>query len=369
MRRYLTGILTSLVLTTGAAAAERVDSCLSCRDAGPTHWIGQLIDNGFRIQDTTVCYPRFPRFCLKVYNWGDRTFNSYDRDYVVGTGKNWKLQLKSYNWLETSTMLFPKSSPIYMHSDLYSDAGFSLSFMAVSVGYMWNINSIFSNPTKRRTFNFDFTCSRFSVNYQSVSSEGGMVITRFGDYNDGHHIHHKFTSCSLDSKTIDAYYFFNHRRYSQGAAYSYSKHQLRSAGTALVGFNFTEQKINMDFSDLPEEMLEFNPLESHGYRSHYRSYSAMGGYAYNWVLRPRRWTLNATAMAAIGYKHLIDNERVTKTSEAVANQLRLNLAAIYNHRSFFASFTVRGSCFINYTSSVSHLNSIVTLTATAGVRF
>ena len=49
-----------------------------------------------------------------------------------------------------------------MHSNLYSDAGAYLSFMAVSVGYMWNIDKLFDHDTKRHTFNFDFTCSRFS---------------------------------------------------------------------------------------------------------------------------------------------------------------------------------------------------------------
>lgn len=352
-----------------AIAAETADSCQTCEGRGSTYWIKQLIDNGFRINDSAVCYPKFPRFALKVYNWGDRTFNSYDKDYVVGTGKNWKLEGKSYNWLETSTMLFDKASPISMHSDLYSDAGFSLSFMAVSVGYMWNVNSIFSEPTKRRTFNLDFTCSRFSINYQAVSSEGGMVITRFGDYRDGHHIHHHFSNCVLDSKTLDVYYFFNHNRYSQGAAYSYSKYQLRSSGTALVGFNLAEHNISMDFSDLPAEMLEFNPLETNYYRSHYRAYSLMGGYAYNWALKPRRWTFNVTSMAAIGYKEFIDKREIKNTSESLTNTIRLNLAIIYNHRAFFASFAARAYGVVNYSSNFSHLNTILTFTATAGMRF
>lgn len=369
MGRYLSVILTFISSALCAMAAEGVDSCVSCRDVGSAYWIKQLIANRFQIHDSTVCYPKFPRFCLSVYNWGDRVFNSYDHEYVIGTGKNWKLQAKSYNWLETSTMVFPKGSPILMHSDLYSDAGFSLSFMAASIGYMWNINSIFSEPTKRRTFNFDFTCSRFSVNYQSVSSEGGMIITRFGDYDDGRHIRYKFSDCSLDSKTLDAYYFFNHRRYSQGAAYSFSKYQLKSAGTALVGVNFTEQKINMDFSSLPDAMLESSPLVSTTYRSHYRSYSAMGGYAYNWVLRPRKWLVNVTAMAAIGYKQLIDNEEVAQTSEAVASMTRLNVSAIYNHKWLFASLTMKGYAFLNFNSDVAHMNSIVSFMATAGVRF
>lgn len=367
MRRILSILAIMLSLTSAAAETEACDTC--CEGASKTYWIKQLFDNGFRIHDKNVCYPRFPRFCLNVYNWGDRTFNSYDRDYVVGTGKNWKLQGKSYNWMETSTMLFPQQL-VNMHSDLYSDAGFSLSFMAVSVGYMWNINKLFTDPTNRRTFNFDFTCSRFSINYQSVSSTGGMIITQFGDYNDGHRLHHKFSDCSNDSKTFDAYWFFNHYRYSQAAAYSYSKYQLRNAGTALVGFNFTEQHLRMNFGSLPADMLEYSPLENNQYQSEYRSYCVMGGYSYNWVLKPRRWLVNATVMAAVGYRKLFYTEDNQDTKTQVANNFRINLAAVYNHKALFAAFTARGQGFINYNSGdMTHLNTIISFTASVGMRF
>jgi len=354
-------------VTASPADTTACENC--CQGVSKTYWIKQLFDNGFRIHDKNVCYPRFPRFCLNVYNWGDRTFNSYDRNYVVGTGKNWKLQGKSYNWMETSTMLFPKQS-VNMHSDLYSDAGFSLSFMAVSIGYMWNINKLFTDPTNRRTFNFDFTCSRFSINYQSVSSTGGMIITQFGDYNDGHRLHHKFSDCSNDSKTFDAYWFFNHYRYSQAAAYSYSKYQLRNAGTALVGFNFAEQHLRMNFGSLPADMLEYSPLENNVYQSEYRSYCVMGGYSYNWALKPRRWLINATVMAAVGYRELFNTEGNRDTKTQVANNFKINLAAVYNHKALFASFTTRAQGFINYNSGdMTHLNTIISFTASVGMRF
>lgn len=333
-----------------------------------TYWIRQLIDNGFRIHDPSVRYPRFPRFCLNVYNWGDRTFNSYDRNYVVGTGDNWKLQGKSYNWMETSTMFFPKQS-VNMHSELYSDAGFSLSFMAVSVGYMWNINKLFSNPANRRTFNFDFTCSRFSLNYQTVSSTGGMIITEFGDYNHGD-MHYKFSDTSSASKTFDAYWFFNHYKYSQAAAYSYSKYQLLNAGTALVGFNFTEQHIHMNFSGLPPEILEHSPFVNPDYHLEYRSYCAMGGYSYNWVLKPRRWLLNVTALGALGYRKLVNSEEGHDARTQIANNFRLNLAAVYNHRALFAAFTVKTQGFLNYNSGdMTHFNAFLSFTASVGMRF
>ena len=355
-------------MTAGEPDSTACDTC--CEGVSKTYWIKQLIDNGFRIHDERVCYPRFPRFCLNVYNWGDRTFNSYDTAYVVGTGKNWKLQGKSYNWMETSTITIPKQSSVNMHSDLYSDAGFSLNFMAVSIGYMWNINKLFTDPTNRRTFNFDFTCSRFSLNYQSVSSTGGMIITQFGDYNNGHRLHYKFDDCSTDSKTLDEYWFFNHYRYSQAAAYSYSKYQLRKAGTPLVGFNFTEQHIKMNFNGMPAIMLEHSPLESNEYQSDYRSYCAMGGYSYNWVLKPRRWLINATGMVAVGYRQLISSGDERDSKSRVANNFKINVAAVYNHKALFAAFTARGMGYVNYNmGDLSHLNTIISFTAAVGMRF
>ena len=71
---------------------ERLDSI----EFSEMPWYKQVIKSGFHIHDPRINYPRFPRFLLNVYDWGDRTFNSYDPDYVVGSGKNWKVRLESY---------------------------------------------------------------------------------------------------------------------------------------------------------------------------------------------------------------------------------------------------------------------------------
>ena len=365
----IVSLLTSVRITAVEAGDSLpADSC--CHGASSTKWIRQLFDNGFQIHDPEVCYPGFPRFCLNIYNWGDRTFNSYDTTYVVGTGKNWKLQAKSYNWMESSMMVFPRRTSIAMHSDLYSDAGFSLSFMVVSIGYMWNVNKLFSSPTNRRTFNFDFTCSRFAINYQSVSSTGGMIITQFGDYQTDHRLHYRFDEASFNAKTLDAYWFFNNYKYSQGAAYSYSKYQLRNAGTPLVGINLTWQDISNDFSVLPPDMLAASPLDTPHFYTQYRSYCALGGYAYNWAIRPRKWVLNTSALVAVGYRQFLETSSHTSDIARFANNFRLNIAAVYNHKALFAALTTRMQGFINYNpGDMTHFNSYISFTAAVGMRF
>ena len=358
-----------MLMLAPAIHAEETDSCSCSEPHSSTYWIKQLIDNGFRIHDPDVCYPRFPRFALKVYNWGDRTFNSYDTAYVVGTGKNWKLMGKSYNWIETSTMLFPEDLTLDMHSNLFSDAGARLSFMAVSVGYMWNMNRLFSHPASRHTFDFAFNCSRFYLSYQTVSSEGGMIITRLGDYNKGKKLRYHFDDVSIRSKSADLIYFFRHRNYSHAAAYAYSKYQLRSAGTALIGLSFAEQRMDMNFASLPEEMQKYVPLTSLQYSSHYRSYSACGGYSYNWVLHPRRWLVNFYGIGAIGYRQLFGTREDRDALELIAQQVQISSAAVYNHRALFAAATVRFHGFLNYNSSHTHFNSFPSFSLIVGMRF
>lgn len=349
---------------------ESSDSIGSAAATGcsSTRWISQLIENGFRIHDTTVCYPKISRFALNVYNWGDRTFNSYDTSYVVGTGKNWKLLGKSYTWLETQTMLFPKSSLINMHSKLFSDAGGYISFMAVSLGYMWNIDNIFGQDTKRHTFTLDFTCSRFFVNYSNVSSEGGMILNRFGEYNGGKKFHYDFNDVNIKTSNFDAYYFFNHRKYSHAAAYSFSKYQLRTAGTAIIGLNISEQDINMDFSSLPADILDESPLKHSTYRLHYKDLAVLGGYARNWALKPRRWLLNMTLIGALGYKRTHE-DATDGVRNMVAQGFRVSLSAVYNHRALFASAQLKCYGSLYYNSNFTHFNTLSSLTFIVGMRF
>ncbi len=366
--RLLSVIL--LVISSAAAVcgAERPDSC-GCDSVSKTYWIRQLFEKRFNLNDPGICYPAFPRFALKVYNWGDRTFNTYNTDYVVGTGKNWKLMGKSYNWMETSTLLFPEDVTLDMHSTLYSDAGVRLSFMAVSVGYMWNINKLISSPDTRQTFDFAFTTSRFMVTYQALKSQGGMILTRLGDYNDRHSFRHHFDDVEINAQSAEAVYFFNHLKYSHAAAYSFSKYQLRSAGTALIGFNFVEQKIQMDFSKLPEDMQPYIPLEDKLYDSHYRSYSISGGYAYNWALSPRKWLINGFGTVAMGYRQVFGTREGRDMRSLISNNFKISAAVVYNHRALFASFNARMMGFLNYNSNYTHFNTFPSFDVIVGMRF
>ena len=336
------------------------------------NWVKQLIGNGFHINDPSINYPKFARFLVNVYNWGDRTFNSYDTTYVVGTGKNWKLRGNSQNWAQSYVMEFAnnKRNRMFMMSHIYSDLGGYLSFMAVSIGQTYSTNQIFNHTKEpRQHFSFNFVCSRFSANYSHYSTTGGVSIHRFGDYNEGHHISVPFNNIRHKTSQGNIYYFFNNKRYSQAAAYAYSKYQLKSAGSWIAGINLCGQDINMNFSSLPEDMLVHLPLESNPvYHFHSTDYDLLGGYGYNWVIRPKVWLLNFTVMPSIGLKHSYEDATDGRRNMFSTN-INAQFSVVYNHRSLFLSLYGIFDGHVIYNPSYTFFNSSESLNLNVGMRF
>ncbi len=368
-RKLLCILLIILTLPAASVYAEVADSVpVSAVQYKSQLWFRQLIENGFRINDPGVNYPRFARFLLKIYNWGDKTFNSYDKNYVVGTGKNWKLTGRNYNWIESYALFFTDNTDIRMNSDPYSDIGAHIGFMAVSIGYTFKANELIGN-SGNNTHNhheYGFTCSRLAANLTYSKTSGGVKITKFGDYELEHSL--RFNGVTQKTFSLDAYYFFNNRKYSQAAAYCYSKYQLKSAGSIIAGINYGTQTIKLDFTELPLDMMDWMPGDYTHYDFHYTEYNLILGYAYNWVLHPRRWLVNVTALPSIGYKHSYEDSTDGK-KDMFATTAKLMLGVVYNHRNLFASLNGRFDGHLHFGDGYTFFNSIESFSLNVGMRF
>ena len=333
-------------------------------------WYKQLWENGFMIHDPRINYPKFPRFVLKVYDWGDQTFNSYDKDYVVGTGKNWKLTLNSYNWMESYMMMFYTNrlqDRLHIRSNVYSDLGLNLSFMAVSIGYTAKVNNWFGDESSRTNLNFNFTCSRFYANLNFLSTSGGAHITHFGKYRI-ENMNYDFDNIDHKATTGEFYYFLNNKKYSQAAAYCYSKYQLKSAGSAILGFVFNSQSVNLDFSDLPKEMKDYLPNLEPIYRFKYADYSIIAGYGHNWALSPRRWLANLTVLPSLGYRHSYSGSS-EGSKDMLALNFKMRFSFVYNHKALFASLNGKFDGDLFFNKSYSFFDSTESLSLIVGCRF
>ncbi|MCF0212999.1 MAG: DUF4421 domain-containing protein [Muribaculaceae bacterium] len=335
-----------------------------------TAWVKQLVKNGFKLNDTTINYPKFPRFCVNVYNWADRTFNSYDTAYVVSTGKKWKLTLKNYDWISDYSFVYSNHKTINIGTQhINTDIGISLAFMAVSLGYTFNANKLLQGTNDNRSrFNFSFTCALLRVEYTYIYSKGNGVIHRFGDYNGGKRISVPFDNLNNKTHQASAMYYFNHRKYSQAAVNCFSKYQLKSAGTWLAGLNFESKDAFFNFETLPPDMIPYLPGGQFQYRFQYFDILGMGGYAYSWVPRPRKWLINGQILGGLGYKRT-GADNLDGKQNLFATKAGASVSAVFNHRALFIGATFDAGFSFYFNKDLSFIDSRYSLDFVIGCRF
>ena len=183
--------------------------------------------------DSIARWGRFPRFCVNTYRWGGRFLSSYDTAYVRPTGYRMNVKLRTNSWFDCNDFYLGRGNGIEMRSPATSTIGFDVTYMAVSLGYDININKIFGGVDRTKSkFDFSFSCALFTAGFYSIKNDVGMTISRFGSHTD---ISIPFKDIRTSTWGIDACYYFNHKRYSYSAAFSFSKLQRRSQGSFSLG--------------------------------------------------------------------------------------------------------------------------------------
>ena len=349
---------------------QRIDDKLNepydtTRNSG--YWWRALKHGHVDFNDSTMGYPKFVMFCYKTYVWGDRTFNSYDSTYVVSTGKNWKLFLKSNNWVDSYIGRPVKDVYQIINSNLVSNIGVTLSFMAVSVGYSLGVSNLIHGDNVSNKLDFSFTCARFTADAYYWENKNDINATYRIKSLDN--VRHKVRQSGVSRKAmgLTAYYFFNNKRYAQAAAYCFSKYQKRSAGSWLAGFSLQHYDVKLDVEKLSEDVRPYFPTQADAPRILYNDYCLLFGYGHNWVLSPK-WLLNFTITPYIGYRYNHFPNADDRASNISLN-CRARTAAVYNHKQFFLGFQGNADHH-RYKSKNSRLvNSLLEFSILTGIRF
>ena len=331
------------------------------------YWWRAMKHGKVDFNDSTMGYPKFVKFCYKTYVWGDKTFNSYDSAYVTSTGKNWKLILKSDNWVDSYIGHPVKDVNQIMNSRLVSSLGVSLSFMAVSVGYSVNVSNLIHGGKLSNKVDFSFTCARFAADAYYWENNNEINVT-YKIKNSGEGLHKlRQSGVSRKAMGLTAYYFFNNRRYAQAAAYCFSKYQKRSSGSWLAGFSLQHFDVSFDIDQFSDELRAFFLTQAELPRILYNDYCLLFGYGHNWVLG-RKWLLNVTATPYVGYRynhfHSGDN-----MPSALSLNMRARLGAVYNHKQFFMGLQSFADHHRYRTKNSRLVNSMIDFTALVGIRF
>ncbi len=331
------------------------------------YWWRAMKHGKINFKDSTMGYPKFLMFCYKTYVWGDKAFNSYDSAYVTSTGKNWKLMLKSDNWVDSYIGHPYKDVNVIMNSNLVSNIGVSLSFMAVSLGYSVSISNLLHGGKVSNKVDFSFTCARFTADafYWENQNKINVIYT---DKNVDDE-RHKFRQSGISRKAmgLTAYYFFNNRRYAQAAAYCFSKYQKRSAGSWLAGISLQHYDVKVDAEQLAEEAHAYIPEGSEPPRILYNDYCVLLGYAYNWVLG-RKWLLNITLTPYLGYRYNILPNPGEKKGDLSLN-LRGRIGIVYNHKQYFMGIQGYADHHRYKSNNGNLVNSLLDFSVMGGIRF
>lgn len=323
------------------------------------------------MRDTTVVWPKFLKFCVDVYNWGDEVFSSTDTAYVVGTGKRWRARLINDNWTDSYYLHFSKDLRSLMSGNMHVLAGASIQYMAVSYSYMFDLTHLMGGgPINYKKQEFSFNCARFAAEGYYYSNKSGTYIRTFGDYrNSKNHKVFKlpFSGIEMTNFGIDAYYFINGYKYSQAAAYGFSKIQKKSQGCFMVGLSYCNQTIDVDFRKLPAELRPYASGFDQSYYFHYHDYNILVGYGFNCVLSPH-WLYNVTIMPGIGFNHCYEDSQ-----ESSANLFSLNghgkTSFTYNNGNWFAGLQGQFRGYWYNSNKYSLFSTVQSIVLSGGFRF
>lgn len=318
--------------------------------------------------DSIATWGKFPRFVVNTYRWGDKFFNSYDSSYVVGTGTKFNVKLRTETWTDHYSFGMEPNMRINMVSNATSTVGLHLTYLAVSVGYDLNITKIFTgtNLTRKR-FMFGFNCALFAADMFFYDNNTGTRITRFGPKGTHNDVDIPFYGVDNKEWGIDLYYFINNKKYSQAAAFNFSKIQKKSQGSWYFGLSYWNQSYNFNFNELPESMRDQLPLswEDYYYKVHTQVYSLKAGYGYNWALG-KHWIVCVSESPMIGFRKGNVNEN-NKNSIALNNILRVS--AVYNLNRFFVGIVGRGYTSIVHEKESNLVSNMYSIEIAVGYRF
>lgn len=201
--------------------------------------------------DSIASKSKFMNLGVMTYRFADRFFNQLDTVYVKTTGYKWNIKVRASSWTDFNGFYFDGNHQIGMLSPFCTSIGAEIQFMAIAIGYDININKLLGSKDRSKSrFSLEFSSSRFTGRYYSITNDDGMNI-KFIDKKVIDKI--PFSGVKSNTWGIDLTFYFNNGRYSNQAAFSFGKIQKISQGSFITGIAYQSQKLLFDFSLLSKE--------------------------------------------------------------------------------------------------------------------
>lgn len=255
-----------------------------------------------------------------------------------------------------------------------------IAYSIIFLGYTFNLGRKETSAGRSNMY-LSIYSPIIGIDYYNQKGTNNYRLTRASGYSSEESKQiHKMAFSGIDThlQNLNAYYVFNHKKFSYTAAYSQSGQQKRSAGSFMLGFNYARQKIKFDHTQLPAFLLydnSGNEIINEALKISnidYRYYSVNLGYSYNWVFA-KNLLLNMTLTPSLGY-NVNKGERLEFNTDLfkytnINFDLTTRNAIVWNTGTFFAGASTVIHTYSYRKSSFSVLNALFRINLYAGIGF
>ena len=347
-------------------------------DDGDNHIVSTPADT--LAPDTIVSEPLAPKrkrnFLVRLLDKAlevDTNYIERDRYKVtLMTQADWRFK---YIWLRGSDEEGHHQT-LYFHPHSQVTIGPYVCYSLLAFGWTIDIGSKLT--TNNSNIYFSLYAPMFGIDYYYERDINGYNISRLSGFSDEVKSQSEgmaFPGLSTKMKYVRLYYIFNHRHFSYPAAYSQSTIQRRSSGAMILGYTYSRQQTDFDYTQLPAPFYDSSgnliindALKAR--RTRYTNHSVSLGYTYNWVFA-RNFLFNVTATPAIGYNF---TKGETLTSEKLYRLRNLNfdfigkLSVVWNNRRLFAGGSFTAHTYAYTKSTFSCQNALLSAQLYMGIK-
>ena len=308
-----------------------------------------------------------------------KDFNAIDTLYITPNLYNLAFMLEHSTWYEHYQLgnnAGTESQYLNFSPSLGTKLGVYFGWRWIFLGYTFDVEDLFGgnkNKSKKKEMSLNIYSSKFGIDlYYRKTGNDFKLRSIDGFHQDFKELQNiQFDGLKSTINGVNAYWIFNHKKFSYPATYSQSTNQRRSAGSFMAGFSYSQHKISFDCEKLPAPILQqlspslrFNHIK-------YSDYSLGFGYGYNWVFA-KNWVSNLSLLPGIGYKksRIDDNDFKDESWIKDINFDFITRAAIvYNDAKYFVGASVVLHTYDYRKPNLSVTNSFGTLRIYAGFNF
>lgn len=333
-------------------------------------WRIRFRNHTLSIWDTTVNWPAFPDFCLRVYRWVYDNFNRQDTTYINKGKYQGKIMLSSDNWFDTYRFR-PGGDPLIMiQSSIYYSLGAKVKYGVISLGYSFDLNNLAKGKkNKHYKWSFGINFSRLSLEANIWRTTGPNYITAFGNYGkeEDLKVQFDFDGLKFSSWNLHALYIFDYKKFAMNAAYNYDNSQRITKGSFVTGLDIFGYNADFDFTKIPDVLQDYHHFPLDHYRFSFHTYTLCGGYSINWVMN-KHFLFNVAVIPGLGVTKSKENSS-HGADTLLALNFRMTGALLYTVNRFFVGINglATGNFFL--TKKVDFLNTISNFQLGAGFKF